>query len=96
MSHFTALIGNEALELAMRANDFCACLGLDPVSAASALACRCEVTGEDLDPERVLALLLGMGLGQGPEAEAGRELSGGAARYAMLLYTSFWLSACVY
>ncbi|OIO05830.1 MAG: hypothetical protein AUJ49_00780 [Desulfovibrionaceae bacterium CG1_02_65_16] len=82
MSYFTALIGNDALELAMRATDFCACLGLDPVSAAASLACRREITGEDLDPERVLALLLGMGAGEGPEAAAGRELSGGASRYA--------------
>jgi len=82
MSHFTALIGNGMIELAMRANDFCACLGLDPVSAASALACHREITGEALDPERVLALLLGMGTGTGPAAETGRMLAQGAARYA--------------
>jgi len=82
MSHFTALIGNDHIELAMRANDFCACLGLDPVSAAVALACHRELTGEALDPERVLALLLGMGTGAGPAAETGSALVGGAARYA--------------
>lgn len=82
MSHFSALIGNEMLELVMRANDFCSCLGIDPISAASALACHREITGEPLDPERVLALLLGMAVGQGAEAVAGRELSAGAARFA--------------
>ncbi len=82
MSHFSALIGNDVLELVMRANDFCACLGMDPVSAASALACHREITGETLDPERVLALLLGMAVGQGPEAAAGRELSLGVAHFA--------------
>ncbi|MDP2847290.1 MAG: aldehyde ferredoxin oxidoreductase C-terminal domain-containing protein [Humidesulfovibrio sp.] len=82
MSHFTALIGNEMIELAMRATDFCACLGLDPVSAASTLACHRERTGEDYGPDRVLALLLGMATSQGPEAELGRELGQGAASYA--------------
>jgi aldehyde:ferredoxin oxidoreductase len=82
MSHFTALIGNPMIELAMRAGDFCACLVLDPVSAASALACHREITGDALDPERVLALLLGMGTGEGPAAELGRELAQGAAGYA--------------
>lgn len=82
MSHFTALIGNPMIELAMRANDFCACLGLDPVSAAATLACHREMTGDDLHPERVLELLLGMGKGEGPAADLGRELAQGAARYA--------------
>ena len=84
MSHFTALIGNGMIELAMRANDFCACLGLDPVSAASALACHREITGDALDPERVLALLLGMGTGTGPAAAIGQELALGAASYAAI------------
>lgn len=80
--HFTALLGNEAMELAMRANDFCACLGLDPVSAASALACHRERTGKDFAPDQVLALLLGMATGAGPEGALGAELGQGAARYA--------------
>lgn len=82
MSHFTALIGNQMIELAMRATDFCACLGLDPSSAASALACHRELTGAEYTPDQVLALLLGMATGQGPEAALGRELAQGAARYA--------------
>ncbi|MGE4264673.1 MAG: aldehyde ferredoxin oxidoreductase family protein [Desulfovibrio sp.] len=81
-SHFTALIGNPVMELAMRANDFCACLGLDPVSAASALACHRERTGADYTPDQVLALLLGMATGTGPEAALGAELAQGATRYA--------------
>ncbi len=82
LSHFTALIGNHMPELALRANDFCACLGLDPVSAASALACHRELTGCEYEPDQVLALLLGMATGQGPEGQLGRELGQGAARYA--------------
>jgi len=82
MSHFTALIGNELMELAMRANDYCACLGLDPVSAAVTLACHREITGDELAPDRVLALLLGMATGTGPAAELGRELGQGSVRYA--------------
>lgn len=82
LSGFTALIGKRMPELAMRANDFCACLGLDPVSAASALACHREIFGVDFEPDQVLALLLGMATGEGPQGALGRELGQGAARYA--------------
>lgn len=79
---FSALIGNAMPELVMRANDFCACLGLDPVSAASVLACHRELSGCEYEPDQVLALLLGMATGTGPEARLGRELGQGAMRYA--------------
>lgn len=79
---FSALIGNGSPELVMRANDFCACLGLDPVGAASALACHRELTGCRYGPEQVLALLLGMATGQGPEAGLGKKLGQGVAAYA--------------
>lgn len=79
---FSALIGNTSPELVMRANDFCACLGLDPVGAASALACHRELTDCAYGPDQVLALLLGMATGQGPEAALGRGLGQGVAAYA--------------
>lgn len=47
MSHFTALIGNSDMDLVMKANDICGRYGLDPISAASTLACYREITGED-------------------------------------------------
>ncbi len=78
MSHFTALIGNTDLELAMRASDLCGRLGLDPVSAAATLACHSEITGEVMDGARALELLTGMGTGQGP----GAELAQGSLRLA--------------
>lgn len=78
MSHFTALIGNADMELALRASDLCGRLGLDPVSAAATLACHSEITGENMHGERVLALLRGMGTGRGP----GAELAQGSARLA--------------
>jgi len=81
MSHFTALIGNADLELALRASDLCDRLGLDPVSAAATLACHREISGEDLHGERLLALLGGMGTGQGQ----GAELAQGSARLAARL-----------
>jgi aldehyde:ferredoxin oxidoreductase len=78
MNHFTALIGNTDLELVLRANDLCNRLGLDTISAGATLACRREITGQDMGPERVLELLRGMGTGQGE----GAELASGSARYA--------------
>lgn len=81
MSHFSALIGNADLELALRASDLCDRLGLDPVSAAATLACHREISGEDLHGERLLELLDGMGTGQGQ----GAELAQGSARLAARL-----------
>jgi aldehyde:ferredoxin oxidoreductase len=78
MNHFTALIGNHDVELVMRASELCNRLGLDSISAGSTLACRREVTGEDMDGARVLELLTGMGTGKGE----GAELAQGSARYA--------------
>ncbi|MEW5774549.1 MAG: aldehyde ferredoxin oxidoreductase family protein [Thermodesulfobacteriota bacterium] len=78
MSHFTALIGNTDPDLVVAANAACNRLGLDTISAGSALACHRELTGRDLAPEAVLGLLYDMGHGHGP----GADLARGAARYA--------------
>ncbi|MBU1229243.1 MAG: aldehyde ferredoxin oxidoreductase family protein [Proteobacteria bacterium] len=81
MSHFTALIGNTDLELVLKANDLCNRLGLDTISAGSTLACRREISGEELSGARVLELLRGMGTGVGP----GAELAQGSAKYAAIM-----------
>ncbi|MDQ7833345.1 MAG: aldehyde ferredoxin oxidoreductase C-terminal domain-containing protein [Desulfovibrionaceae bacterium] len=78
LSHFTALAGNPDLKTAVAANARCVAMGLDPVSAASALACHAEISGEPLPPDRLLALVDDMGHGRG----LGRELARGAAAYA--------------
>ncbi|THB66398.1 MAG: aldehyde ferredoxin oxidoreductase, partial [Desulfovibrio sp.] len=78
MSHFTALIGSHDQELVVAANDLCNKLGMDTISAASALACHAEVTQTKLTPEAVLSLLRDMASGHG----AGQELAQGATEYA--------------
>ncbi|NDY57764.1 aldehyde ferredoxin oxidoreductase [Desulfovibrio sulfodismutans] len=78
LSHFTALVDNPDLKTAVAANARCIDLGLDPVSAASVLACHAEISGEPLSPSRLLALVDDMGHGRG----LGRELARGAAAYA--------------
>lgn len=87
MAHFSAGIGNNDLELMTRANALCYELGMDPVSAASALACHAEIEERALKPDEVLRLLedmaharcAGAALGQGSRvyaADRGRpELS---------------------
>lgn len=76
MSHFTALIGNEDMELVVAANALCNNLGMDTISAAVTLACHAEITGERLTPARVLELLEDIGRGRRP------DLAQGAAAYA--------------
>ncbi|MFZ5425920.1 MAG: aldehyde ferredoxin oxidoreductase family protein [Thermodesulfobacteriota bacterium] len=76
MSHFTALIGLDDMELVVAANALCNDLGMDTISAAVTLACHAELTGERLTPARVLSLLEDTGRGRLP------ELGLGAAGYA--------------
>lgn len=81
MSHFTALLGNEDIELVTRANALCNELGMDTISAAATLACHSEITGERLAPERILQLLQDIAHGQGE----GRDLGRGSLRHATAL-----------
>ncbi len=78
LSHFSALLGNEDLDLVVQANRLCNEYGLDTISAASTLACYQECTGRSLAPAQILALLEDIGLGRGE----GRELGQGSLRYA--------------
>ncbi|MEF2145985.1 MAG: aldehyde ferredoxin oxidoreductase N-terminal domain-containing protein, partial [Desulfovibrionaceae bacterium] len=75
MSHFTALIGNADLDLVVRAGIICNDLGLDAVSAGSALACLREVRGRDFGPGEVVELLESMGRGQGALAHGARAVA---------------------
>jgi len=76
MSHFTALIGQDDIELVMAANALCNELGMDTISCAVTLACHAEITGQRLTPARVLRLLTDIGTGRAP------MLALGAAGYA--------------
>lgn len=79
LSHFTALLGNADLPAAVQANTLCNRLGMDPISAASVLACHQEATGEDMTPERILSLLRAMG---DQDSKLGRSLGQGGLAYA--------------
>ncbi len=78
MSHFTALIGSADTDLVVKANETCNRFGMDTISAASALACRREILGNDYTQKSVLSLLRDIGLGR----NEGKELGMGATEYA--------------
>jgi aldehyde:ferredoxin oxidoreductase len=78
MSHFTALIGLDDIHAVTAANQMCNRLGMDTISAASALACFREITGRDLTPESLMTLLEDIAFDRGP----GKDLKHGAAHYA--------------
>ncbi len=69
LSHFTALLENDDLGVAVAANVICNRLGMDTISAAATLACYAEATGQILGGERILELLRGIG-GQEEDAAA--------------------------
>lgn len=78
MSHFTALIGCTDTDLVVEANDRCNRYGMDTITAASTLACRREITGENYTRDSLLALLDEMALNQGE----GKALNQGSLAYA--------------
>lgn len=63
MSHFTALIDNSDMDLVMQAVDICGRFGLDPVSAAGALACHREITRKESTPASLTKALYMMAEG---------------------------------
>jgi len=76
MSHFTALLGLEDMELVVRANALCNELGMDTISTAVTLACRAEIEGARPTPQGVLDIIEAVGRGWEP------LLGQGAQRYA--------------
>jgi aldehyde:ferredoxin oxidoreductase len=78
MSHFTALVGLQDIQLVTAANQLCNRLGMDTISAASSLACYREITRQHFTPQSLLALLKDTALDRGD----GRDLKHGAAKYA--------------
>ena len=78
LSHFTALIGNNDLHTAVRANVLCNEYGIDTISAAVTLSCFAEIEGEDLTPDRIMEIL-----GQIVRREGiGDQLADGSALWA--------------
>ncbi len=78
MSHFSALIGNTDMDTVLRANELCAELGMDTISAAATLAAYAEIEDRTLEPTEVLGLLEDIGASR---AE-GALLKLGSLRYA--------------
>ncbi len=78
MSHFSALIGNNDLDVVVEANRICAETGMDTISAGATLACYREIAGKDFKGEEVIDLLQDIAYSQG----VGRELKLGSYRYA--------------
>ena len=81
LAHFGALNGNADLDSVMRANALCAEAGLDPVSAAATIACYAEITGRDIPPGEMPALLRKIV----DRREEGDLLAEGSARAADVL-----------
>jgi aldehyde:ferredoxin oxidoreductase len=78
MSHFTALVGLDDIHLVTAANQACNRLGMDTISAASALACFREITGQNFTPRTLMTLLEDIAFDRGQ----GKDLKYGAAHYA--------------
>ena len=78
MSHFSALLENNDIDIVARANSLCNELGIDTTSAAATLACYAEIEGKIPKGEEILSLLKEIGKGCG----IGKELGQGSWRYA--------------
>jgi aldehyde:ferredoxin oxidoreductase len=81
LAHFGALNGNADLDSAVSANAFCVHAGMDPVSAAATIACYAEITGRDIPPGEIPALLRKIAERRGE----GDLLAEGSARTAEFL-----------
>ncbi|MCP3901129.1 MAG: aldehyde ferredoxin oxidoreductase [Desulfobacteraceae bacterium] len=57
MSHFSALINNDKIDVVFEANRICNEQGIDTITAASTLACYSEITKQKLSGEKIISLL---------------------------------------
>ncbi|MFC1546524.1 aldehyde ferredoxin oxidoreductase family protein [bacterium] len=78
MSHFSALIGNKDIDTVVKANAICNKMGMDTISAGSAIACYQEINNKKIKPKEFLELLTDISLSKG----IGKELKRGSYRYA--------------
>ncbi|NOZ86595.1 MAG: aldehyde ferredoxin oxidoreductase [Deltaproteobacteria bacterium] len=79
LSHFSALLNNTDLETVVQANKICNDMGMDTISAASALSCHQEIIGNDLGPAGILQLLTDIALAR---TSLGQSLGRGSRAYA--------------
>jgi aldehyde:ferredoxin oxidoreductase len=78
MSHFTALLGLQDIQLVTAANQRCNSLGMDTISTAVTLSCYREIIKKDFTPVSLLGMLEDIALDRGE----GNALKRGAAAYA--------------
>ncbi len=78
MSHFSALLDNDDMEIVVEANRICNEAGMDTITAAVTLACYAEINDKKLSPDEILSLLDDIAYLRGD----GKELAKGSARYA--------------
>jgi len=57
MSHFSALINNDNIDIVTKANRICNEQGIDTISAASTIACYSEITQQKLSGNQIISLL---------------------------------------
>ncbi|MCK5542262.1 MAG: aldehyde ferredoxin oxidoreductase [Desulfobacterales bacterium] len=57
MSHFSALINNDKIDIVTEANRICNEQGIDTISAASTIACYSEITQQKLSGDKIISLL---------------------------------------
>ncbi len=81
LAHFGALNGNADLGSAVLASACCADTGMDPVSAGATIACYAEITGRDIPPREMPALLRKIA----ERREEGDVLAEGSSRAAGFL-----------
>lgn len=74
LSHWTALVENTDLGVAVRAHALCLDLGLDPISAAGTLACLAETQGRVLSASELPELLHYMAQGDAPLSRGAQAL----------------------
>jgi aldehyde:ferredoxin oxidoreductase len=79
VSHFGALNGCSDIEAIVEANRICNDYGMDTISAASSIACYCEINGIRLSPAGLLDMLRQIGERSG---ESGSVLADGSFSYA--------------
>jgi len=79
MSHFSALLENEDINVVTEANRYCNISGMDTLTAAATLSCFAEITGDKLTGKRIMELLGDMATANG---DTGKILAQGSYRYA--------------
>ncbi|MFO7962841.1 MAG: aldehyde ferredoxin oxidoreductase C-terminal domain-containing protein [Desulfobacterales bacterium] len=78
MNHFSALIGNDDMDIVVRANAICNDAGMDTISAGATLACYAEINDLRLIGNEICTFLEDIALSRG----IGAELKNGSYAYA--------------